>query len=46
MLATDEVKRYMANASIEVVGSSPAEFGAFFRMEKGSLGENRATPEF
>ena len=34
VLASDEVKRYMANASIEVVGSSPAEFGAFFRMEK------------
>lgn len=34
VLATDEVKRYMANASIEAVGSSPAEFGAFFRMEK------------
>ena len=34
VLATDEVKRYMANASIEVVGSSPAEFGAFFHMEK------------
>jgi tripartite-type tricarboxylate transporter receptor subunit TctC len=34
VLATDEVKRYMANASIEVVGSSPAEFGVFFRAEK------------
>jgi tripartite-type tricarboxylate transporter receptor subunit TctC len=34
VLATDEVKRYMANASIEVVGSSPAEFGAFFHLEK------------
>jgi tripartite-type tricarboxylate transporter receptor subunit TctC len=34
VLATDEVKRYMANASIEVVGSSPTEFGAFFRREK------------
>lgn len=34
VLAADEVKRYMANASIEVVGSSPAEFGAFFHMEK------------
>ncbi len=34
VLATDAVKRYMANASIEVVGSSPAEFGAFFHMEK------------
>jgi tripartite-type tricarboxylate transporter receptor subunit TctC len=34
VLASDEAKRYMANASIEVVGSSPAEFGAFFRSEK------------
>ncbi|MDQ6917503.1 MAG: tripartite tricarboxylate transporter substrate binding protein, partial [Pseudomonadota bacterium] len=34
VLAGDAAKRYMANASIEVVGSSPAEFGAFFRMEK------------
>ncbi len=33
-LATDEVKNYMANASIEAVGSTPAEFGAFFRAEK------------
>jgi tripartite-type tricarboxylate transporter receptor subunit TctC len=34
VLASDEVKRYMASASIEVVGSTPAEFGAFFRLEK------------
>jgi tripartite-type tricarboxylate transporter receptor subunit TctC len=34
VLATDEVKRYMDNASIEIVGSSPAEFGAFFHVEK------------
>jgi tripartite-type tricarboxylate transporter receptor subunit TctC len=34
VLATDEVKRYMAGASIEVVGSSPAEFDLFFRKEK------------
>jgi tripartite-type tricarboxylate transporter receptor subunit TctC len=34
VLATDEVKRYMANASIEVVGSTPAQFGIFFRQEK------------
>jgi len=33
-LATDEVKAYMASASIEIVGSTPAEFGAFFRSEK------------
>ena len=29
-----EVRNYMANASIEVVGSTPAEFGTFFRKEK------------
>jgi len=34
VLAADEVKRYMANASIEVVASSPAEFGTFFHTEK------------
>ena len=34
VLAEDEVKRYMANAGIEIVGSTPAEFGAFFRAEK------------
>jgi tripartite-type tricarboxylate transporter receptor subunit TctC len=33
-LATPEVKNYMAGASIEAVGSTPAEFGAFFRSEK------------
>ncbi len=33
-LATDEVKSYMASAGIEIVGSTPAEFGAFFRAEK------------
>jgi tripartite-type tricarboxylate transporter receptor subunit TctC len=33
-LATSEVKNYMASASIEEVGSTPAEFGAFFRAEK------------
>jgi tripartite-type tricarboxylate transporter receptor subunit TctC len=33
-LATSEVKNYMAGASIEAVGSTPAEFGAFFRAEK------------
>jgi tripartite-type tricarboxylate transporter receptor subunit TctC len=33
-LATSEVKTYMASAGIEIVGSSPAEFGAFFRAEK------------
>ncbi len=33
-LATGEVKAYMANAGIEIVGSTPAEFGAFFRAER------------
>ena len=33
-LATNEVKTYMANAGIEIVGSTPAEFGTFFRSEK------------
>jgi tripartite-type tricarboxylate transporter receptor subunit TctC len=32
-MATPEVKTYMANASIEVVASTPAEFGTFFREE-------------
>jgi tripartite-type tricarboxylate transporter receptor subunit TctC len=34
VLATSEVKTYMASAGIEIVGSTPAEFGAFFRSEK------------
>jgi tripartite-type tricarboxylate transporter receptor subunit TctC len=34
VLEEDDVKRYMANAGIEIVGSKPAEFGAFFRSEK------------
>lgn len=33
-LETPEVKGYMASASIEAVGSSPAEFGTFFRSER------------
>jgi len=33
-LATDEVKRYMDTAGIEIVGSTPAEFGRFFRSER------------
>ncbi len=33
-LATPEVKAYMAAAGIEIVGSTPAEFGQFFRAEK------------
>jgi len=34
VLATTEVKAYMATAGIEIVGSTPAEFGRFFRAEK------------
>ena len=34
VLAEDDVKRYMAGAGIEIVGSTPAAFGAFFRAEK------------
>ena len=33
-LASDEVKSYMTTAGIEIVGSTPAEFGAFFRAER------------
>jgi tripartite-type tricarboxylate transporter receptor subunit TctC len=34
VLASPEVKAYMATAGIEIVGSTPAEFGTFFRAEK------------
>jgi len=34
VLATDEVKRYMESAGIEIVGSTPAQFGAFYRAER------------
>ena len=34
VLATSEVRTYMASAGIEIVGSTPAEFGAFFRHER------------
>src|SRR5690242_15226606 len=34
VLGENEVKRYMATAGIEIVGSTPAEFGTFFRAEK------------
>jgi|SRR5688572_2949792 len=33
-IATPEVKTYMANSGIEIVGSTPAEFNRFFRAEK------------
>ena len=34
VLASSEVRTYMATAGIEIVGSTPAEFGRFFRAEK------------
>ena len=34
VLGENEVKHYMATAGIEIVGSTPAEFGTFFRAEK------------
>ena len=34
VLATSEVKNYMSTAGIEIVGSTPSEFGTFFRSEK------------
>jgi tripartite-type tricarboxylate transporter receptor subunit TctC len=33
-LGNDEVKKYMDTAGIEIVGSTPAAFGAFYRGEK------------
>jgi tripartite-type tricarboxylate transporter receptor subunit TctC len=33
-LATQEVRTYMSNSGIELVGSTPAEFNRFFRAEK------------
>jgi len=33
-LQTSEVRSYMNTAGIEIVGSTPAEFGAFFRAER------------
>jgi len=34
VLASPEVKAYMATSGIEIVASTPAEFGQFFRSEK------------
>jgi tripartite-type tricarboxylate transporter receptor subunit TctC len=34
VLAGSEVKSYFATAGIEIVGSTPAEFGAFYRHER------------
>jgi len=33
-LGNDDVKKYMENAGIEIVGSTPAEFGSYFRADK------------
>jgi tripartite-type tricarboxylate transporter receptor subunit TctC len=33
-LKTKEVQAYMETAGIDIVGSTPAEFGAFFRHER------------
>ena len=44
VLATAEVKTYMANAGIEIVGSTPAEFGTFFRAEKDLWAKVSAKP--
>jgi len=34
VLGEEDVRKYMATAGIEIVGSTPAEFGTFFRHEK------------
>jgi tripartite-type tricarboxylate transporter receptor subunit TctC len=34
VLGEDAVKRYMANAGIEIVGSTSADFGKFYRAER------------
>jgi len=34
VLAENETKQFMATAGIEIVGSTPAAFGTFFRQEK------------
>jgi tripartite-type tricarboxylate transporter receptor subunit TctC len=38
VLATQEVKSFMATAGIEIVGSTPGEFGTFFRHERDLWG--------
>jgi tripartite-type tricarboxylate transporter receptor subunit TctC len=38
VLATAEVKSYMTNAGMEIVGSTPQEFGRFFRDERDQWG--------
>jgi tripartite-type tricarboxylate transporter receptor subunit TctC len=34
VLATDEVKHYFASVGTEIVGSTPAEFGGYFKAQK------------
>jgi len=34
VLVLEDVKKYMATAGIEIVGSTPVQFGAFYRAEK------------
>ena len=34
VLATDEVKHYFASVGTEIVGSTPAEFGTYFKAQK------------
>jgi tripartite-type tricarboxylate transporter receptor subunit TctC len=38
VLATAEVKSYMSNAGMEIVGSTPQEFARFFRAERDQWG--------
>ena len=38
MLAEPEAKTYMANAGIEIVGSTPEAFGRFYRAERDLWG--------
>ena len=39
-LATPEVKSYMATAGIEIVGSTPAEFGRLLPLGEGIVGKS------
>jgi tripartite-type tricarboxylate transporter receptor subunit TctC len=34
VLASDDVRQHMASAGIEIVGSTPREFSAFYRAER------------
>jgi tripartite-type tricarboxylate transporter receptor subunit TctC len=38
VLASEDAKRFMANAGIEIVASTPADFGQFFRAERDLWG--------